>query len=67
MEEFKTVFDHANFEISSLGNVKNMLDGMHIKSRLNDGGYRYVVLDNMFFHQIISPNHFTKPSHQTIS
>ena len=44
MEEYKTIADYENYEVSNLGNVRNKKTGRVLKPRLNIHGYYTVNL-----------------------
>lgn len=39
MEEWRTIKDYENYQVSNLGNVRNSLSGRLLKCRINHNGY----------------------------
>lgn len=44
IEVYKTIEDYPNYEVSNLGNVRNIKTGRVLRPSMNKGGYQYVGL-----------------------
>ena len=44
MEEYKPILDYPSYEVSNLGNVRNIKTGRILKSGIGNHGYKIVVL-----------------------
>lgn len=69
-EVYKTIEDYPNYEVSNLGNVRNIKSDRVRKPRIDKDGYLYVVLSkdgkhkHQFIHRLVASTFIPNPEHK---
>ena len=66
MEEYKPILDYPDYEVSNLGNVRNIKTGRILKPRNNDGYYRVLLNNkNKRIHRLVALTFLPNPDNKT--